>query len=237
MHPKSFRGFSETRNSTKTFDSKFLVGFQQIMLQCTKVLFPSKNACVCFCFGWWAFCDKIMEHSHHRSTKLHTIYKTKQKKHSIPSILVALLHHLNQQFSSWTLLHASMIPSNEWKGRIERKKRQQKGVNRWRNIIGRMKLSSSFIDTMCEDYDEKIMLTSYASQPLNRVARATRFTPNVKAPIRRSHSWLLHISLMFMKAFLMYVWSTMLTFSSSHMKPWMFCKMGWNTSLWQKELL
>ena len=62
-----------------------------------------------------------------------------------------------------------------------------------------------------------------ASQPLSTVALATRLTPSVKAPIRRSQLWFLHISFTSLKPFVMYVFSSLFTFSSSHMKPWMFC--------------
>lgn len=44
-----------------------------------------------------------------------------------------------------------------------------------------------------------------ASQPLKTVARATRFTPNVKAPILRLQSCVLHMFLMLWKARVMYL--------------------------------
>ena len=64
---------------------------------------------------------------------------------------------------------------------------------------------------------------SQASQPLRTVAFATRLTARVKAPIRRSQSWVLHMSFTSLKPLVMYVFSSLFTFSSSHMNPCMFC--------------
>lgn len=62
----------------------------------------------------------------------------------------------------------------------------------------------------------------YTSQPLKLVARATRSSPSENAPIRRSQSSCLHISLMSVKALIIYVRSSLLICGSSHLKPWIF---------------
>lgn len=68
----------------------------------------------------------------------------------------------------------------------------------------------------------------YASQPLKMVARATRLTPSVKAPMRRLQLCVWHIFLMLWKALVMYFLSSLFTLSSSHMKPCMFYKQTQN---------
>lgn len=68
----------------------------------------------------------------------------------------------------------------------------------------------------------------YASQPLKMVARATRLTPSVKAPMRRLQLCVWHIFLMLWKARVMYFLSSLFTLSSSHMKHCMFYKQTQN---------
>lgn len=65
---------------------------------------------------------------------------------------------------------------------------------------------------------------TYASQPLNSVARATRLTPRVNAPMRRLQLCVWHKLLMLWKDLVMHLLSSLFTFSSSHIKPCMFCK-------------
>lgn len=92
------------------------------------------------------------------------------------------------------------------------------GENRVCNVGGFVEKDVSKIEKDINS-SNKLEEARQASQPLKRVARATRFTPRVKAPIRRLQLCVWHMPFMLWKAWVMYLRSSLFTLSSSHMNP------------------
>lgn len=148
-----------------------------------------------------------------------------------------------KQLSTWA--HKKMAIGAKWLQGPKWKKKHKILSNWWLKLWLMSQVHISVSRTFYGSYlkgriandllqDEYIVLWKechYASQPLNWVARATRFTPNVNAPIRRLQLCEWHMPLRLWKALVMYFLSSLLTFSSSHINPWIFCI--WKKNYWE----